>query len=261
MRIALGLEFDGRAFCGWQSQADVPSVQDALETAIAAIAQTPVRVHAAGRTDTGVHASAQVVHFDTLAERPLSAWIRGVNQHLPAAVAVLWAHPVSDDFHARFSASGRHYRYLLLNRPSRPALADGRVGWFARPLDLDAMRSATTCLLGEHDFSSFRAAECQAKSPIKTLYRLELAEHNGLIRLDVHASAFLHHMVRNLVGALVEVGAGRQPVEWMARLLAARDRRLGAPTFAPGGLYLSGIDYDGRWGLPAFVQPDWESLL
>lgn len=250
MRIALGVEYDGRGFCGWQSQLDVASVQDSLERAIAEIAGEPVRLHAAGRTDTGVHALQQVVHFDTTASRPASAWVRGVNRHLPDSVAVLWSRAVSEDFHARFSATGRHYRYLLLNRPMRPALASGRVGWFARPLCLDAMLEAAAMLIGEHDFSAFRAAECQAKSPVKTLHRLDASQTGDLIVFDLHASAFLHHMVRNIVGALVYIGAARQAPAWMAELLEGRDRTRAAPTFAADGLYFAGVDYDAAWGLP-----------
>lgn len=251
MRIALGVEYDGRAFCGWQAQPDVASVQTRLEQAIGRIAEEEVRVHAAGRTDTGVHALQQVIHFDTAAQRPLAAWVRGVNRFLPDSVGVLWSRAVAEDFHARFSATGRHYRYLLLNRPVRPALLRGRVGWFARPLDLQLIRAAAVQLLGEHDFSTFRAAECQARSPVKVLHRLEVAQHGDCLVFELHASAFLQHMVRNIVGALVCVGAGRQPPEWLGELLAARDRRRGAPTFAADGLYFAGVDYAGHWGLPA----------
>jgi len=255
MRVALGVEYDGRGFCGWQSQADVPSVQDTLECAIAEIAGEPVRLHAAGRTDTGVHALQQVVHFETSVSRPLSAWVRGVNRHLPDSVAVLWSRDVSEEFHARFCATGRHYRYLLLNRPVRPALGSGVVGWFARPLELDAMRQAAAMLIGEHDFSAFRAAECQAKSPVKTLHRLDIARHGDVLIFDLHASAFLHRMVRNIVGALVYVGGGRQAPGWLAALLAARDRTQAAPTFAADGLYFAGVDYAPEWGLPP-TTPD-----
>ncbi len=250
MRIALGVEYDGRGFCGWQSQADVPSVQDTLERAIAEIAGETVRLHAAGRTDAGVHALQQVVHFETSVSRPLSAWVRGVNRHLPDSVAVLWSRGVSEDFHARFSATGRYYRYLLLNRPVRPALGSGRTAWFAQPLDVRLMREAAAMLIGEHDFSSFRAAECQARSPVKVLHQLGIDRQGDMLVFDLHASAFLHHMVRNIIGALVYVGAGRQPPTWMAGLLAARDRTRAAPTFAAAGLYFAGVDYAADWGLP-----------
>lgn len=260
MRIALGLEYDGAAFFGWQSQPGGNTVQDALEAALASIACTPVRVVCAGRTDAGVHALAQVVHFDTEAQRRPSAWVRGVNAHLPQTVAVRWAAPVAPGFHARFAAHGRHYRYVLQNRPERPGLLAGKVGWCHRPLDLEAMRAAARCLLGEHDFSSFRAAECQAKSPVKTLHRLHIASEGDLILFDLHANAFLHHMVRNIVGALIYVGMGRQPAGWLGDLLEARDRSRAAPTFSPAGLYLTGVDYDRDWGLPnegrIMAQPD-----
>lgn len=250
MRIALCLEYDGAGFAGWQSQPGGRTVQDVLEHALAQIAGAPTRVVCAGRTDAGVHALAQVIHFDVAANRPQTAWVRGVNAHLPAAAAVRWAVPVDENFHARFSAQSRAYRYLLLNRPERPGLLSGRVGWCHRPLDLAAMQDAATCLIGEHDFTSFRAAECQAKSPVKTMHEFTVMRQGELVVFDCRANAFLHHMVRNLVGALVHVGTGRQPATWLAELLAARDRRLGAPTYAPDGLYLAGVEYDRQWALP-----------
>jgi tRNA pseudouridine38-40 synthase len=249
MRIALGLEYDGSGFCGWQSQAGGGSIQDALETALSAVADAPIRVACAGRTDAGVHALAQVVHFDTDAVRPDSAWVRGVNAHLQASVAVRWAKTVSAEFHARFSARGRRYRYLLLNRGERPGLMAGRVGWFHRPLDVGAMAEAAGLLLGEHDFSAFRAAECQAKSPVKTLRRAEVQRHGDLLVFDFEASAFLHHMVRNLVGALVYVGKGAHPPAWVGELLTGRDRARAAPTFEACGLYFVSVDYDPLWQL------------
>lgn len=251
MRIAIGLEYDGSAFAGWQSQPGGNTVQDVLEFALARIAGQPTRVTCAGRTDAGVHALAQVAHFDTVAERPLSAWVRGVNAKLPAAVAVRWALPLGDAFHARFSARARAYRYLLLNRTERPGLFAGKVGWCHRPLDVAVMREAAARLIGENDFSSFRAAACQAKSPVKFMHSFEIERDGPLIRFECRANAFLHHMVRNLVGALVWVGTGRKTPEWFGDLLAARDRRLSAQTFAPDGLYLAGVDYDPAWGLPA----------
>jgi len=250
MRIALGIEYDGMAFCGWQSQAQGGSVQDALESAMMAVAGMPVRTICAGRTDAGVHAINQVVHFDAPLVRPLSAWVRGVNAHLPPSVAVRWAKPVAEDFHARFSAQSRTYRYLLQNRPERPGLLHGKVGWYHRVLDVELMRAASACLVGEHDFSSFRAAQCQARSPVKTLYAFEIAREGDLIRFDCRANAFLHHMVRNLVGALVYVGSGRLSPADFAGLLAARDRRLAPPTFCAEGLYLVSVEYDAAWGLP-----------
>jgi tRNA pseudouridine38-40 synthase len=251
MRIALGLEYEGSGFCGWQSQAGGGAVQDSVETAIAAVADAKLRVVCAGRTDAGVHAMAQVVHFDTDAVRPDTAWVRGVNAHLPASIAVRWAQPVSEEFHARFSARGRRYRYLLLNRPERPGLMARRVGWFHRPLDAVAMAEAARLVLGEHDFSAFRAVECQAKSPVKTLRRADVSRHGDMLVFDFEASAFLHHMVRNLVGALVYVGKGAHPSSWLGELLAGRDRARAAPTFDACGLYFAGVDYDPVWQLDA----------
>jgi tRNA pseudouridine38-40 synthase len=250
MRIALGLEYAGGAFCGFQSQPSHCGVQDALEDAIGEIAVHPVGVVAAGRTDAGVHATSQVVHFDTEADRPMTAWVRGVNAHLPPTVAILWAHPVLPEFHARFAATARHYAYLLLDRPERPGLMAGRAGWYHHPLDVAAMQDAFAMLIGTHDFSSFRAAECQAKSPVKTLAHASVARRGELVRFELSANAFLHHMVRNIVGALVAIGSGKAPQSWMGELLAARDRTRGPATFAPDGLYFCGADYDPRFGLP-----------
>jgi tRNA pseudouridine38-40 synthase len=250
MRIALGLEYDGTAFSGWQSQPQGNTVQDALEAALAQIAGAPVRVACAGRTDAGVHAAAQVVHFDAPIERPPGAWVRGTNAHLPGSVAVRWIREVPEAFHARFSAIARGYRYVLYNHAVRPALLHGRVGWFHLPLDLDALRAAAAHLAGEHDFSAFRAAECQAKSPVKTLRRVEVSRQGDCFIFEFEANAFLHHMVRNMVGALVYVGKGKHAPEWIAELLQGRDRSRAAPTFSPAGLYLHGIEYDPRWQLP-----------
>lgn len=250
MRIALGLEYDGSGFCGWQSQPGGCGVQDVLEQALAAIAGEPVSAVTAGRTDTGVHAIGQVVHFDTEVERPDNAWVRGVNAHLPKSVAVTWARRVDEPFHARFSALERRYVYILLNRPSRPGLLQGKVGWHHAPLDLDAMREGARHLIGEHDFSAFRAAECQAKTPVKILRELEIVRSGEFLVFHLRANAFLHHMVRNLVGSLVYVGKGKHPPAWIKELLEHRDRRLAAPTFAPDGLYLAGVGYEAKWELP-----------
>lgn len=250
MRIALGVEYDGSHFHGWQKQPGGGTVQCALEKALSEIAGVPVDVVCAGRTDAGVHATAQVVHFDTDVERPLTAWGRGTNTFLPPAVAVRWVHPVADEFHARFSAHGRRYRYVLLNRPQRPGLWSGRVGWYHHHLDVEAMQQAATLLLGEHDFSAFRAAACQARSPIKTLRQADVRRVGDLVVFDFAASAFLHHMVRNLVGSLVYIGQGKHPPGWIGELLTMADRRLAAPTFAAGGLYLVGVEYEAHWSLP-----------
>ncbi|MBA3995965.1 MAG: tRNA pseudouridine(38-40) synthase TruA [Candidatus Accumulibacter sp.] len=250
MRVALGVEYDGSAFHGWQVQPGGGTVQDALQAALREIAGVPVDVVCAGRTDAGVHATGQVVHFDAPVERPLSAWVRGVNTFLPPAVAVRWAQPVADDFHARFAAFGRRYRYLLLNRPQRPGVWHGRAGWYHHALDTAAMQQAADHFVGEHDFSAFRAAECQAKSPVKTLRRAEVRRVGDLVVFDFEASAFLHHMVRNMVGSLVYIGQGKHAPGWIAELLDERDRRRAAPTFAAAGLYLVGVEYEARWGLP-----------
>lgn len=250
MRIALAVEYSGTPFTGWQSQPDGRGAQDALERALAVISGVTVRSVAAGRTDSGVHAALQVVHFDATVTRPMTAWVRGVNAHLPAAMAVLWACAVADDFHARFAATARHYTYWLLNRPVRPALLDGRLGWYHRPLDLEAMQTAARALLGTHDFSAFRAAECQARTPVKTLNRAAIGREDELIRFDFSADAFLHHMIRNIVGSLLHVGAGKAHPHWMGDVLAGRDRTRAAATFAPDGLYLTGVDYPAALGLP-----------
>ena len=254
MRFALAVEYSGFAFCGFQSQASGCGVQDALEKAIGEIAGHAVTVIGAGRTDAGVHAVSQIVHFESDAARPETAWVRGVNAHLPGAAAVLWAREVPEDFHARFAATARHYTYLLLVRPERPALLAGYAGWYHQPLDVARMKMAAESLLGEHDFSAFRAAECQARSPVKTLARIAVSAQGPFIRFDFSANAFLHHMVRNIVGALVYVGSGRQSPSWIAELLRGRDRTRAAPTFAADGLYLAGADYDARFGLPPTVR-------
>jgi tRNA pseudouridine38-40 synthase len=225
-------------------------VQDALLRALAAIAGEPLGVTAAGRTDRGVHAGGQVAHFDTAASRPLTAWVRGVNAFLPESMSVLWAHPVGEQFHARFSARSRTYRYRLLNRPVRPAIAARYVGWYHAPLDLTAMREAARALIGEHDFSAFRAAECEAATPVRTVYSIAIEPSGEEIHFVIRANAFLHHMVRNIVGTLVYVGNGREAPGWVAEVLASRDRSRAAPTFAPEGLYLERVEYDASWGLP-----------
>ncbi|OGS90916.1 MAG: tRNA pseudouridine(38-40) synthase TruA [Gallionellales bacterium GWA2_60_18] len=249
-RIALGVEYDGRAYNGWQSQPDVPNVQDALQRALSEVAGESISVLTAGRTDTGVHALEQVIHFDTAIERPLTAWVRGVNAFLPKDIAVLWAHPVPEEFHARFSAHARSYQYVLVNRPARIGVHQGKVGWFYLPLDMAAMRQAADHLLGEHDFSAFRAAQCQAKSSVKHLKQLDISQQGDTFFFDLTANAFLHHMVRNIVGCLVYVGKGKHPPQWLKQVLESRDRSLAAPTFAPDGLYLRHIHYDPKWGLP-----------
>lgn len=251
-RVALGVEYDGRLFHGWQKQkSGVQTVQAALEYALAQVCGQSVGVTAAGRTDTGVHALMQVVHFDAPVERPLSAWIRGVNAHLPTGVSVQQAQAVADAFHARFDAFERSYRYVLLSAPARPALLAGKVGWTHYELDVAKMQAAADVLLGEHDFSSFRASECQAKTPIKQLNLLRVYASQGMICFDLSASAFLHHMVRNIVGALVYVGAGRLSVAEFQYIFEQKSRLQAPPTFMADGLYLTKVRYpvecDVRW--------------
>lgn len=231
MRIAIGIAYDGRAFDGWQSQPSGNTVQDRLEAALAAIAGAPVRVTAAGRTDAGVHATGQVAHFEVAAERPDTAWVRGTNAHLPESVAVQWSCVVDEAFHARFAAISRSYAYVLYNHPVRPAVFAGRVGWFHLPLDLGAMRAAAAALEGEHDFTAFRSSECQAKSPVKVLRRVAIARRGAHLVFEFTASAFLHHMVRNLVGCLVQVGRGRsRPAGWPRCSRAATARAARRPS-------------------------------
>lgn len=251
MRIALGLEYDGAAFCGWQTQPGGCGVQDHLQHALARFTDTAeVEVTAAGRTDAGVHATAQVAHFDTEAVREPVSWVRGTNSSLHESARVLWATEVAADFHARYSARSRTYRYLLLNEAVAPAALRARVGWYHRPLDVAAMARALEPLLGEHDFSAFRDAQCQAKSPIRTLVQASVERRENLLVFTFRANAFLHHMVRNIVGSAVYVGAGKHPPEWIIEVLGTRDRRVAAPTFAPDGLYLAGVEYDPAFRLP-----------
>jgi len=251
MRIALGVEYDGRNFRGWETQREARTVQTCLELALAGVANHPVKTVCAGRTDARVHALGQVVHFDSDASRPLHAWMLGANAKLPPDVSVIWAHAVSGDFSARFSARARSYRYLILDRRARPALYRARVAWGTRPLDVEGMREAGGYLLGEHDFSAFRAAACQARSSVRTLYQLDVVRHGAVIAIEVRANAFLQHMVRNIAGVLIAVGMQRRPPDWAARVLAGRMRALGGVTAPPDGLYLVGVEYPPTFGLPA----------
>ncbi len=251
VRIALGLVYDGSQFEGWQSQPSGRGAQDSLERALCAIADHPVRVTAAGRTDAGVHATGQVAHFDTDVARPANAWVRGTNSHLPPSMAVQWAVTANADFHARFSARSRTYRYVLYPSAIRPVLHHLHLGWFHLPLDVEAMRASATALIGRHDFSSFRAAECQANTPVRTMHALTIEARGAVILFTLRADAFLHHMVRNIIGALVYVGKGAHPPEWLAMLLAKRDRREAPPTFSATGLYLADVEYDPVFGIPA----------
>lgn len=251
MRISLGIEYDGTSFCGWQSQPSLCGVQDALERAIKSIAEHDVRIHAAGRTDAGVHALMQVVHFDTSANRPDSAWVRGVNAFLPETVRVLWSRGVTDEFHARFSARRRSYEYLLVNAPIAPAIQATKAGWYHLPLDVSAMKVAIACFVGEHDFSAFRASDCQAKSPIRTLHEASISIYGDKLIFKFSADAFLQHQVRNMLGALIYVGNGKHAPEQIETLLKNKDRKLSPPTFSANGLYLSGVEYEKKWQLPS----------
>jgi tRNA pseudouridine38-40 synthase len=255
-RIAIGLQYDGQAWQGYQKQVHGLTVQDKLEHALLQFATLPLATTCAGRTDAGVHACEQVVHFDTELDREPYGWVRGVNAFLPPSIGVRWAKQlegdpsVDDFFHARFSARARTYHYVLYNHHTRAPLLNGRAGFYHRPLDVERMQQAVKPLLGWQDFSTFRAAQCQARSPLKLMHQIDIRRHGELIVFTLKANAFLHHMVRNLVGSLVYIGQGREDVSWMGELLAARNRGLAAPTFMPDGLYLAKIDYDEKWGLP-----------
>jgi tRNA pseudouridine38-40 synthase len=257
-RWALTLAYDGGAFHGWQKQPDgLYTIQSVLEEALSSIAAEPVNVVVAGRTDAGVHATGQVVHFDTYAQRSAEAWLRGTNTAMDKNIRIVRAQPVAAEFHARFDAYGRRYRYMLESSRVRMPQLRGRVGWTHYPLNMDLMREAAEMLIGEHDFSSFRSSDCQAKSPVKTLYQLRLAGSSELMAIDFHGSAFVHNMVRNIVGALVYVGAGKLSVAGFAQLVAAKSRRLAPPTFMPDGLYLTGVDYPQQWGVATAALPVW----
>jgi tRNA pseudouridine38-40 synthase len=262
-RIALGIQYDGALWHGWQTQPDGQTVQDQLESALWKFARVNIDTTCAGRTDTGVHAIEQVVHFDTEIEREPFSWVRGVNAFLPRSIAVRWACEVSPDaegeeFHARFSAISRTYHYLLHNYPTSSPLLAGKAGWVFRALDLSAMQKAAEHLHGTHDFSAFRSAECQAKSPVRTMQSIQITRSGELITFSLTANAFLHHMVRNIIGSLIAVGTGKQAPEWIREALEGRDRSRVAPTFMPDGLYLARIEYDPRWRLPQEpIQPFW----
>jgi tRNA pseudouridine38-40 synthase len=248
-RLALGLEYDGTHYNGWQIQSHAPSIQSSLNLALSTVADEAVVCVGAGRTDTGVHASGQVAHFDTHAEREPRSWLLGLNSNLPEDISVRWVKPVTVEFHARYSARGRAYRYTILNRPVRSALSRFRAWWVRPPLDVAAMNAGAACLVGQHDFSSFRASGCQAKGPVRTLRRLDIGRSGEWIHVECEADAFLHHMVRNIVGSLVKVGLGEAPAEWIGTVLAERDRRLASVTAPAAGLILSRVEYAPELGL------------
>lgn len=264
-RIAVGIEYDGAAYAGWQTQAALPTVQARVEAALSRVAAVPVAVVCAGRTDSGVHAREQVAHFDTPALRTSRGWALGANAHLPPDICVAWARPVPDHFHARYSAESRTYRYCILNRGTRSALAAHRAWWVHRPLDAERMDRAAAMLLGEHDFSGFRAAECQARSPIRRMYRIQVARAGDLVTIEATANAFLHHMMRNVVGLLVAIGQGDRSPEAARDVLEGRDRRRSAATAPPEGLYFWGVQYPAAFGLPrpecAGSAPDRSAIM
>ena len=250
MRIALGIEYDGAANFGWQRQREVPSIQQHLETALSKVAAQPIELQCAGRTDAGVHATGQVVHFDCDADRPLKAWTMGVNANLPPTIAVTWAQHVQADFHARFSATHRRYRYVIYNHKARPAILHQGITHMHKPLDEALMHEAAQSLLGEQDFSAFRASLCQSKTPFRNVTQVTVYRQHDYVVMDIQANAFLHHMVRNIIGSLAMIGSKQRPVEWISELLAGKDRSKAAPTAKPNGLYLVEVSYPEQFGIP-----------
>ncbi|HEY2022549.1 tRNA pseudouridine(38-40) synthase TruA [Paraburkholderia sp.] len=261
-RIALGVQYDGAAFAGWQSQPHGNTVQDELERALREFTRTPVHTTVAGRTDRGVHGLGQVVHFDTELDRVDVSWVRGPNAFLPKTIGVQWAKPMPEDFHARFSAFERTYYYVLYVSPVRSPMLTARAGWVHTPVNVEAMRAAAAHLIGEHDFSAFRSSQCQSKTPFKHLYQIDVKRHGNFVHFRFRANAFLHHMVRNVMGCLIEVGSGRRPAAWMADVLATRSRDCAAPTFMPDGLYLAQVGYPERFAVPVPVTGSvpWSSV-
>lgn len=249
MRIALMVEYDGSEYHGWQAQTGLHTVQQMLEQALSQVADHEISVVCAGRTDTGVHATNQIIHFDCESERTIRAWIYGTNSFLPKDICVKWGKEMTDDFHARYSALSRRYRYIIYNSPIRPALLRSNVTWQYRPLDHRLMHEASQNLLGEQDFTSFRSVECQSKTPMRNVHSLQVSRHDDCIIIEISANAFLHHMVRNIAGVLIAVGSGRRAVDWVSEVLAAKDRKLGAETAPPYGLYLVGVVYPEKFGV------------
>lgn len=250
MRLAAGVEYDGSGFFGWQRQRQSPTVQEVVELALSRVADHPLTIHCAGRTDTGVHARCQVIHFETAAQRDERAWVLGANTHLPPGVSLLWLRRVPDDFHARFSARSRRYRYCILNRWVRPAIERQRMAWVRYPLDAGAMQLAAGTLIGEHDFSSFRALGCQSRSPVRKVHDVSVSRDGAEVAIDIEANAFVYHMVRNIAGALIAIGRGQRPVDWLSELLALRNRAAAAPTAPAAGLYFMSAGYPDFPDLP-----------
>jgi tRNA pseudouridine38-40 synthase len=250
MRIALGIEYQGHEFYGWQAQQELPTIQGHLQTALSKVADEPIHVFCAGRTDAGVHATGQVIHFETSADRQQRAWTMGVNTYLPSAISVRWAMEVDDDFHARFSALSRRYRYIIYNSSVRSAISASRTTWHHPSLDVDLMQQGASHLIGELDFSSFRSAQCESNTPMRNIHEIIVSRHEHIVILEVQANAFLHHMVRNIVGVLMKVGAKERNPEWILEVLHAKDRRLAAETAAPNGLYLINVQYPEKYLLP-----------
>lgn len=250
MRIALGLEYDGHEFYGWQAQGKLPTIQGCLESALSKIADEPIKAVCAGRTDAGVHATGQVVHFDTQATRIMRAWILGTNTYLPPSITVRFAQNIDDGFNARFSALSRHYRYIIYNHLSRPAILNHKVTWQYEILNTGTMQAAANYLIGEHDFSSFRSSECESKTPMRNVKRITVHRLDDYVVIDIEANAFLHHMVRNIVGVLIRIGEGLAEPEWMQEVLLAKDRRKAAETAAAAGLYLTKVMYPSQYSFP-----------
>ena len=255
MRIALRVEYDGRDFAGWERQPGARTVQAKLEHALGRVAAHGIHTTCAGRTDAGVHAHGQVVHFDSTSLRTARSWVLGANANLPRDISVTWAGTVDSAFHARFSARSRHYQYIILNRPVRSALLRGRVTWASQRLDESSMQGAAEYLLGEHDFTAYRAVACQARNPVRTIYRLDVCRYGEILLVDVVANGFLHHMVRNIVGVLMAVGIGKKEPDWAREVMESRDRTRGGITAPPDGLYLLGVDYPVHYGIPRVLAP------
>lgn len=249
MRIALGIEYDGSQYHGWQAQTGLHTVQQAVERALGNVADCEISVVCAGRTDTGVHATSQIIHFDTQKERTIRSWIHGANSFLPKDVCVKWGREMPDDFHARYSALSRRYRYIIYNSPIRPGLFRSKVTWQYRQLDHREMHEAAQFLIGEYDFTSFRSVECQSNTPMRNVTKIQVSRNSDMLMIDITANAFLHHMVRNIAGVLIAVGSGKKPVAWVEEVLLARDRRLGAETAPPYGLYLVEVCYPEKFGV------------